>query len=333
MQNQEINQHIHQLISRYLSGNVTEDQVRELEEWVAARPENKHVFMEMKQAWMLTGMSKNTTDVNIEAAWRGVSNQVFDQDNVVPLTSTFNRRRWMSIAASMVLLATASFLIYQFIADQPTHYLAAANQSEEILLADGSQVVLNRSSSLRYGTDKKDNQRQVELQGDAYFNVARDESRPFIINTDDVEIQVLGTSFYVDARSAQDQVHVIVESGKVAVRTDSMEHILVAGEKAVFNKKNLKLEKLINEDGNFNSIKTNTLVFEKSPLSTVIHDLNRQYNVNIQLASKQLSSCELTSTFQDKSLPAILEIIKSSLGINIRQSQNQILFEGNCTID
>lgn len=333
MQNQDPDQAYQALISSYLSGNASDVQVRELEAWVAASPENKAYFMEMKKAWVLSGVHQESTHLDIEKAWRVVSTEVFDQGKVAKIKPISKSRRWLAIAASLLVLAVASFLFYQNMNASGALAMTTTNESKTIDLADGSQITLNQSSSLTYAPSEEHQQRNVTLIGDAFFDVARDEKRPFVIETKHLEIEVLGTSFYVDARDDENEVQVIVKSGKVAVRANGAETILAADEKVVFQKDAGMMVKQKNEDHNFTALTTNILVFENSSLSDVAFALNRQFNRPIQLNITKLSDCKLTSTFKNKSLDAILEIIKSSLGIDIRKSQNQIIFDGSCTLE
>lgn len=330
--NKDSHQKHEALISRYLSGNATDVEVQELEAWVAASSENTQFFMDMKKAWVLTGAAQQNHTIKLDKAWQRVSTQLKD-GQLVAMPSKAGKSRWLGIAASLVLLATISFLLFQQFDDSGAMAMATTMASESFDLTDGSQITLNQSSSVTYVSDEESQQRKVTLVGDAFFDVARDEARPFIIQTKHLEIEVLGTSFYIDARDDENSVQVIVESGTVAVRANGVESILTANERVSFNKKGGAMMKQKNDDANFTALKTNKLVFENNSLEEVVFALNRQFNVDIQLSNPQLASCALTSTFNNKSLGAVLAIIESSLGIGIRQTQNKIIFEGSCTLE
>jgi ferric-dicitrate binding protein FerR (iron transport regulator) len=332
MQDQDPKGPYYDLMTAYLSGNASPEEVLRLESFVASSAENKKLFMSMKKAWTWSGMTEPNVAFDVEMAWIETANQLFEQHQTIPIKSLKNRREWLTMAASIFFLAVASFLIYQMVHRSGDHYVRTAANREVVNLDDGSLVTLNHESSLRYMPDKKNNIRRVDLTGDAFFEVARDVARPFVIQTDQVEIEVLGTSFYVDARATESELQVIVEAGKVAVRKGQAEIIITAGEKAIYRKSDGQLIKQNNEDANFNALRTNTIVFNNSSMSEVAFVLNRQFSSKITLGNDELKSCELTSTFKDKSLNSIVEIIKSSLGIEARQSKNQVIFEGSCTL-
>jgi transmembrane sensor len=319
------------LTSRYLSGNASDQEVRELEEWVLADPDNKQTFMAFKKAWILTGVDQAAAIPHTDQVWKETAAQLFEPAKEVKLQARVSRRRWMGIAAAVAVMALVVTVIFLRPWESPSLMASATENTSELLeLSDGSEVVLNRSSSLSYQLDRKASQRRVELTGDAFFDVKHDEQRAFIIATQELEIEVLGTSFYVDAREGQPQVQVMVESGRVAVRTSDQEQILEAKQTAVFTRATRQLEKITTRDENFLALKTKTLIFEETPLPEVIFALNRYYHTAIQLGSEELTDCNLNSTFTDKSLETVLKVLETSFDIEVEQQGNAIMLTGNC---
>ncbi len=330
MQKEENQKQFSDLISKYLSGNTNAEEVQQLEAWVMESSKNKAIFKDSKKAWILSGIKEEKQTVDIEENWVKTSAQIFKEPKVVQLNSSVNRRKWLSIAAGIALLAVVSFLLFQNTRSSGATFVQTQLESNTFDLSDGSEITLNQSSSLKYELDKETNARKVKLDGDAFFDVARDEKRPFIIETQNVEIEVLGTSFYIDSRPDQSQIQVIVTSGKVEVRSGNAKTILVANEKAIFQKDSKELIKETNEDKNFLSFKSQTLLFENARLEEVVFALNRQFNANIVIENQELKDCELDSTFKNKSLNTILKIIESSLGVQFKQSGQQIKLTGTC---
>jgi ferric-dicitrate binding protein FerR (iron transport regulator) len=207
---------------------------------------------------------------------------------------------------------------------------AAELTSREVLLSDGSVVALNRNSTLTWRADH-DGKRLVTLKGDAYFDVAKDALKPFVITAETVEVEVLGTSFYVDARADQKTLDVSVATGQVAVRHAGAEVVLASGEKAIFNKTSNDLEKQENVDPNFNSVKTQKLFFQNSTLDEVINTLNRHYHARISAETPALETCLLTATFEDKSFDAVLQIVSTTLNLEVITQNQEIILRGTCT--
>ncbi len=317
------------LASKYLSGNADDAEVRELEEWVSADPENKRTFMALKKAWMLAGLNRPAAPPDTEKKWKETAAQLFGPAKVVALP----RRRWMAVAAAVALLAVVGAVLLLQVWAGPDLFVETSNTPKEVELQDGSQVILNRASTLAYVYDKKAAVRRAQLTGDAFFDVARDEKAPFVILTRMLEIEVLGTSFYVDARAEQPEVQVIVESGQVAVRHRDQETILEAGEIAVFQLGNRQLEKRTGTDDNYLALKTDTLTFDNAPLNEVVFDINRYYRADIRIGSEELKNCRLSATFTNKSLEAVLKILASSFNLSVAREEGAIVLTGSCAED
>lgn len=236
----------------------------------------------------------------------------------------------MQIAAAVVVLAVGAGLLYQQFHQPEPYFAQAINSRLPVDLSDGSRVTLNQASSIQFLAESENGEREVTLQGDAFFDVARDEDLPFVIHTQEVEVEVLGTSFYVDSRSGQEEVQVMVESGRVAVRAGGQEVILNANEQAVFDKSANVLRKQANQDEHYLAVKSGELVFKDTPMETAVFALNRQYNTNLVIESEALKTCPITSTFKNKSLLAILAILEASFGIQSTEDGAQIVLTGRC---
>lgn len=332
MSDQNINSHYADLISKYLSGNTSTTEVEELENWVLADPLNKQQFMQMKQTWMLSGMGIEQQKVDVESLWSQTAEKLFPTTKVIQMGEerSRNRQRWLSIAAAVAVLAAISLWVFSpgndeaFIAETST-------EAQEFKLEDGSKVILNQASSLSFVADKKEVQRNVELAGDAFFDVAEDANRPFVIQTENIQIEVLGTSFYVDARKDQQEIQVIVESGTVAVRANGQETILNANEQAIFTKSTAQLNKQQNQDANFRHLKTQALVFDNTPLEEVVFALNRKFGSEVYLANEALKACPLDGKYEQKSLASVLTIIEATLtGLEIEKEDQGYAIKGNC---
>lgn len=325
-----IDDYFSELISKYLSGNVSSSEVEELETWVLADPSHKHHFVALKKAWMLAGLQQSTPKVDVHALWEQTSNQLWEEAKVVEMKPQSNRFKWLTIAAAIILLLFASIVIFQNLNQKTAFIVEATEEVKTVDLSDGSTVTLNQTSSIQFTDAGKSPKRQVKLKGDAFFDVAKDEAHPFVIHIQNMEIEVLGTSFYVDARENQSEIQVVVESGKVAVRSGDSETILSANEKAIFQKSTQILTKVQNEDANYLALKTKTLVFENTKLEDVVFALNRQFHADISLENDALKDCLLTATYRQDSLSSILTIMEATMGIEVSTTGQQTVLGGGC---
>jgi ferric-dicitrate binding protein FerR (iron transport regulator) len=275
-------------------------------------------------------MADRTNVIDVDVAWDRLAQQT-TQSKPAPIIEMHPYRKLWRIAAAVVFVVLTGSVLYQQLRPHDTRYLAEGT-SQQITLKDGTQLTLNRNSELIWLTDYK-NQRVVSLKGDAYFDVVKDATKPFVVTTTDLEIEVLGTAFYVDARPEQPSTDITVEHGRVAVRHNTEEVELAAEEKATFDKVGGRLEKLANADPNFTSVKTQMLQFKNSRMETVVATLNRHYHARIIAEPSVQNSCELTATFENKSLEAVLQIIASTMDLEIINQNQYIILRGSCTLN
>ncbi|NRB52751.1 MAG: FecR domain-containing protein [Saprospiraceae bacterium] len=327
MSNPERNSNPADLISRYLSGNASDAEVQTLEEWVLAAEENRAEFVAAKKAWVLTGMQGEQTKIDVEGIWQKTQQLLEGEAAVVPLKPKKPRRFWLGIAAGvLILLAVAVGLLWN-LNDSGWEELIADQGTSTTELPDGTLIHLNQGSSMRYRIPAN-GEREVQLFGGALFDVKRAEERPFVIEAGPVRVEVLGTSFYVDARENEPEVQVIVESGKVSVSGGGEEAELQEDDQIVFDKATGALSSLDEADDNYRSLVNNELIFNKTPIEEAVFALNRHFGTNIAIAITDTSDCEIDATYEDQSLDAILLILESTLGIAVDRQNNQILLSG-----
>ena len=316
-----------ELIAKYLSSNASDAEVQQLETWVLSSSDNKAQFLALKQTWALSGMKKMDEQINVNQEWKSVAGQLFPKGKVLPLQPKRLSGFFLKIAAAVAILLAASLWVFW-----PTGYEKVVNvhsddEVKEQQLSDGTQIALNQFSTALYYTNP-DGSRQVSFSGDGFFDVARDTSHPFFISTtSDVNIEVLGTSFYVDSRDDQEIVQVIVTSGTVAMKAGNQEIVLTKDEVGSFVKASGQLTKKQNDDANYLAWKTNILVYDNKALEKVIYDLNRTFHAKVSLAPG-LEKCSITATYERLSLESIVRIIEKTLTLKAAIDGEQIIFSG-----
>lgn len=287
-----------------------------LNSWIEADKSNKQYVEDFERIYTSAKLSGDGPQININEEWNTFKARLAK-------SSSRNKTNtpWLRVAASIVILAALGYLIWTnpFQSDETTVY--ARNESRTIQLPDSSLVTLNVNSSLTYSKEFDPVRRQVSLQGEAYFKIKRDESRPFLITLAQTEVEVLGTSFNVDAAS-DNEVIVIVNSGKVRFREKISNEaiILEKGDKGVFTEESAIMTKSKNSDINFNAWKTRKLVFEETDLASVIKTINKAYNSKISIALGTAGDCELTVTFDNQSLDAVLSVLEATLGLEYQKN-------------
>lgn len=327
-----------ELIPKYLSGSADLGEIKTLEDWVLASEENREMFLSFKKAWILTGISKNQKVLDIEEEWNALKTQIKLKDHgkikVLKSQRKSNFKYLTGYAAAILIIIASTIGLYRYFNNNKVTTVITLNEVKTNSLPDGSEISLNSNSKMSYSVAKEASVREIKLDGDAFFQVSRDTNRVFKVVADDVTVEVLGTEFYVDSRKEQSQIVVIVKSGTVSVRSFTEKIILEAGQSGFYDKKTRSLYKSENNDLNYLSWKTGILVFEKTELSQVVYDLNRNFGSNIKIENPVLNNCKITATFENKSIESIIKIIEKTLKIKSKVSENGILFTGRaCNSD
>jgi len=219
-------------ITSYFSNDLTFDEKESIEKW-ANEQDDKKLLIEMSTKMKKVEKAEQMYSEQTNLAWNKLHNKI-ELEQKPELSFLSMHRNFIGIAASIIVLLSVGFGIFKLVQTnlQMNNLQTAYNQSE-VLLADGTMIYLNGNSSLVYPIQFKKKNRSVKLVGEAYFDVKPDKKRPFIIETENARIQVLGTSFNVKSSDLDGDVEVLVSSGKVRlqnIQNPEQELILVKGE-------------------------------------------------------------------------------------------------------
>ncbi len=330
------------LITLYLAGEAGGDDLVFLEAWLKADPGHRKVFEDYRRIWLGLEQVRMEDTLKIDTAWKemesrigsdqaiGNRQQAIEKDFVSALpgnkqqtTIRFFRiqyRQVLRIAAIILLLAVPSFFIFRYFTHPEQKQIDANLSIKEGKLPDGTSVTLNKGTTLEYPSSFKGNKRNVKLNGEAYFEVKHDNTKPFIVTSHNIRVEVLGTSFYVNTNAVDNTMEVILNSGSVAVYFDDHKEnslFLAPGEKAKIIPGQQKMEKDINTDQNYRSWMTQRFIYNNTPLITIVADLNKVYHANLRIAAPAISYCLVTATFDHQSVESILHVLQATLDLTI----------------
>ena len=222
---------------------------------------------------------------------------------------------WIGAAASLILIAMISFFLIKE-NEVETFAMLTQTQTElgeqkELILSDGTLVKMNAASTLRYPQEFAPDKREIYLEGEAYFEVVPDPKRPLIIHGTEANVRVLGTAFNVNAFPGK-PMEVAVRSGKVNMVSHSGagKDVLMVPmmKKGVSDKLEGTWEIQNAEAGDFDWLE-GKIIFNETPLSEVVEELQRWYGVSITLENPEISACRISSTFYRNSLEEVLETL------------------------
>jgi transmembrane sensor len=333
------------LINRYFAGEASPDEMQALSIWLKSDQKNQEQFNEFQKTWVAIDQNKINSAIDIEEEWNKI-NLIIEPSvkrekevKIIQLDTHHKQRpnlflKYSRIAAVFVLLAVSASVIYFLLrkSDQPkTIRLLAKTESIEKKLPDGTFVTLN-TGSINYPEEFEGKKRIVKLQGEAYFKVTHDKERPFIIEAGEIMVEDIGTSFYVNTNATKGNVEVILTSGSVAVyykNKPKERTILNPGEKAEFSKASNKIAKSENNDENYMAFKTKKLVFSDTPLNEIVETLNKVYHADIKIKDIKVADCHVTTSFDNQTLDAVLNVLKATIDVNINKSGSGIEITGN----
>lgn len=204
-------------------------------------------------------------------------------------------------------------------------------KKRHIILIDGTHIWLNADSEIKYPRNfSGKNIREVYLEGEAFFDVAENKEKPFIVHTSDLAIKVLGTAFNVRSYSKDPVVETTLVHGKVSIASVSEDAvILLPNQQALFTKDSriLALEDTV-DTGNYIAWKNGWMIFDNKPFSFIKETMERWYDVSIIMEDENSLSCTYSAKFKDKTLLEVLEIFKNTEAINYRIEGNQVFING-----
>ena len=317
------------LITRYLSGETTKNEVSELLLWLQGDSANLNVFMEMRKIWFLQYAHIVEQVVDLDEEWKAMYASLDTAELPVTRKLENGLRRYFIGAAAIVLLLVVPTLIYFLVFMQPTqNNLFAEGRILESTLPDGTQVTLNTGSVLYYPSYFKGKERIVSLEGEAFFDVTHIEEKAFVINANEMQIRVLGTSFYVNTQTDENTMVVTLISGSVELNYNNKEILLEPGEKAVVLRQSDEILVQENMDLNLLAWKTKTLRFNDTPLFEIINVLKKVYNKDIIVLTPEINNCRITATFEGQSLEAVLLVLQSTIDITARPNGDRIELSG-----
>ncbi|HEY5745658.1 MAG TPA: FecR domain-containing protein [Chryseolinea sp.] len=290
----------------FLSGKKSEEGKKIFETWYNSMPETDHPELEASEETLKQELAK------------------IKGRNIVPLKQD-ERSAFMlygKAAAIALLIVSASILLYVnrdvFAKEEITyteHYVPKGKLLQ-LTLPDGSQVWLNSDTKFRYPEKFGSGVREVYLEGEAFFDVSKDASKPFrILSGGKLTTTVLGTSFNVKAYGNDDLNEVAVITGKVSVvhttsDNRSSEVLLQPGQKAVLIKaQDLLSKEEFSDVDHYTAWREGKLIFEDAPVDEVISSLGRYYNIEINLSSETLKGCRVTATFDPMPLEKVMYLL------------------------
>jgi len=328
------------LVTRYLSGESFPDEVEHLN---SLRKQKKYsmVFNAIRETWEKAGHGEPLSEYHIERGRQSLTAKIRLYEPSFRWEKELKQKKgfyyqpsFLRIAASFAVLSILLTGVF-FIANVLKQRSASVAWNEKktvmgeksiITLLDGTKITLNADSKLRYPVRFGDDTREVSLEGEAYFEVKRDASKPFVVHAGNVSTTDLGTKFDVNAFPNEETITISLEEGKVEVSTNISgikkgDIILTPAQQWVYNK-----EKETSRIESFDSQKAvgwkdNILVFDNEPFSKILVPLERYFGVKFEIADQSLANRTIKANFKNESFWTVVKVIEKATGLTYKTSK------------
>lgn len=321
------------IIGKKLAGETTVEEQLFLKNWRAESPENERYFQEMERVWQRVPAKKLPRPLDVESALQKTKSRIAADVPKPAETPVFRLKTWWLAAAAAFAVAVAAVFFFEKTAVSPPVEFAAGDSKLFQKLPDGSEIKLNRHSKIRVDFSKKT--RRVELEGEAFFEVAPDAKKPFTVFVKNLEITAVGTAFNV-YETAPERVVVQMAEGKVRLKSvvggdanNGPAVYLVAGESAIFDRKTgqISIQKMSPgspADGWF----SRRFDFDGTPLSEVLPVLEKAYNVRISLKNNELRGCKLRTRFSNEPIEQVIEVLAETFSLTVERVEGGYILNG-----
>jgi transmembrane sensor len=319
---------IEKTLASYFSGEIkAPEELRRIEEW---RKNHSAEYRLCEQAWQAAERADFLGEPCAPEAWKKVSAGMEQ-----PFRKTARNYKPFAIAASITLIAMISFFLIKNSSQQETYAIMSqtstlAGEQASLELPDGTRVRLNASSVLRYPTEFSGSNREVYLEGEAFFDVKRNTDHPFIIHGNQAEVKVLGTAFNVRAYPDAETMEVAVKKGKVAMipkNPDKREVLFLHEMKkgiSTAQEDTWQIEEANEADFAWVDGK---LIFNELPLKEVVERINLWYGARVTI-DKNIEECRVSCSFQQKDLQEVLQTLSLMLHLEISSSNGRQILRG-----
>ncbi len=322
------------IIKKYLSGKSSEEEQKDLLQWIR-REENLNEFQRIKQEWT-TEVRRETMPSEFAQDWKAIQGKMMAQlqQEVQQKQRTLNFFRYAAIF--MVLIAVPA-LLYIFSQNQPaaplvyTTVAADYGQISKAILPDSSVVWVNSGSSIKYNNQFSASNRNIELEGEAFFKVTRNADLPLIVSNSDLKVKVLGTEFSVSAYPEEPNIHVILEKGKVELTSASNTRFrqeMKPGEMATFSKIKKELALTAVNTSLYTSWKDGLINIYNLPLSELVIKLEKRFNQKF-LVDEQIKDVPYTFTIKNEDLSSVLSLMEKITPVQAIQREHVIELKHN----
>jgi len=322
---------IHELIIRLFAGETSLEEKAKIDDWLNSSRQNKNLFNDLKDIWINAESGEHPYDYDVEEAIRNFIHKTRTiKENKRNKHFIYNALRY----AAVFLLALAIPFTWWLVqkagkssAEAFTTISCAYGDKTSIVLPDSSLVWVNSGSQITFSNSFDNGSRQLFLEGEAYFSVKTDPENPFIVNTSEMNVKVLGTEFNLKAYSDEEAVAVTLISGSLQVSNSQEMAMVTPGQKLIYEKTNhtISIEDLSDLSPETEWI-NGRLVFRNESLEELERKLERWFDVEIEFYDELVKQRRFSGTLERESILEVISYFGSSQYVDYAIDGNIITF-------
>lgn len=323
-------------IIAYLSGSLSPEQAKQLLDWLNEHNDRKQFFYHLTDIWHSTSLLSNLNEFDATKAWQDVMQTLSTSNKKAQRKVNFTTFYKIAAAAVIALLIGISFFFNtkktSDVTEQFTEMVVPRGSKTMLTLPDGSQVWLNSGSKLAFSNLYGQKTRDIRLNGEAYFIVAKNKKSPFSVFAHGLKITALGTAFDVKAYDDEKLVETSLVEGVLRIGMtenktgDSI--ILKPGQRALFTKNNENNKKIIVDSVSdlnlYTSWRNKRWIFRHVTLEELAKTLERRYDINIIFKDSALKEYRISGSLQDEPIEQVLRVLKLIAPIQYKLEHNTI---------
>lgn len=315
------------IFERYLSGEANSSEIAKLRSFIVSNTQLSD--------WLENEIKTSSEDIDLETKLRMLEN-IQQQTNIYAThlsedNSDKNKRglifRKISNIAAIILpfvLILGAYLYFNTQKAKP--FVIAANLGEKasLILPEGTKANINSGSKILYYSNYNEKNRFIELEGEAFFDVMHDLDKPFIVQCEDIQIKVLGTSFGIKAYKNEEDISVVLNTGKIQLITPMEEIEMKPNERITYNKTTQKTTLYEVNAEDYTDWRQNRLRFEDESLSVIMKTISRMHNIDIVFENAESQNKRFTGTIDNSNIESVLNTIKLTSSVQYRQHEGVI---------
>ncbi|MCL3782681.1 DUF4974 domain-containing protein [Prolixibacteraceae bacterium JC049] len=337
-------------IIKYLEGTINTDELKELENWLESSDNNRQLFNDFQDIWTAMQAHSVVNESLLQNEWERLEqsfNKGIEEKTVEltpPQSDNIDWKKWLNIAAIFIAGVLISSVFYFGEIGLGKNELTSTTiempkgAQSKMTLPDGSVVWINAGTKLSYDKAFGIKNRRLHLDGEAFFEVAKDASKAFLVATKEVTVKAYGTAFNVKDYSSDNFVETTLVEGKISVAKNSSpwnssknEVFLNDNEQIRFDKESRRNSNVLKgvDTGKVIGWTTGKLIIKREILKDLIPVLERRFNVNVHVMDEALYQIKFTGTIENETIEQLLEAVAVSANMKFEIKQRDIYLYNN----